>query len=664
MENHLYTQFIFLTDEDIDRLADFKLNDIPNMNSTHIKFGSSVLNCGTCGKKDCIGHRASLDFSCYIFHPFFESQIIDSFNNTCLFCGNEKPKIGDNRKKCITENCIGVFYGDYIIQKKKKIGIVRRHHTNDYYSPQEVKKILLRGNKIEHRYIIRKMLIPVLQIRSITNTEWLSQFARHIENIINIVRLSTKENRRNNVHNVHNIQLDIYNAYTKLTNIIFSEMLSKKEGLPRQAMIGKTQNKSGRFIITPNPYLQIDEIEIPYIFSRRILLKERVNRYNIKYILNHLEEYTYKNTYITIKKEDIVIGVELSRYIRDGDICFVNRPPTLTKLSIMALKIKIKKDKKDGTLSLHLSLMKPYNGDFDGDEMNIYMILEEDARAEAFILCSIDAILSDLTNHSLFEPSHGMAITLYQLSKENKTIDKKDMMQFQWSFNDSTPGVKTTYDLISLFFPESLNFLNDDFEIKNGRLIRGPIKSFHKIYKYLNPLQIKKILYQLGLLSIEIHHIFPLTLHIDDCLLNKDDKDRSKDIKREKNIDFLYWIDDTMNTHYPNSPILIMVNSKAKGTMVNIQQILCDIGEQYMGNEPIRDLYIDDNFMDGLKADDFFEHMKTAIRSIAVGSMETSQPGYLLRLITYVVNIDIELGFTNILGDKYHHIRFYLENEI
>lgn len=653
-----YTEFVFLTDEDIDRLADFKLNDVPQMNSNHIKFGASALNCGTCNKKDCMGHRASLDFGCAIFHPKFETEILNAFNNTCLFCGNEKPKFGENRKKCVTQDCKGVFYGDYTIQKKKKLGIIAHHnYSKDFYTPQNVKDILIKGNRIEHRYIIRKMLIPVLQIRSTTNTEWVPQFARYIQNIIDLVLISTNEKNRN-------VQLDIYSVYTKLINLIFSDMLSKKEGLPRQALIGKTQNKAGRFVVTPNPYLQIDEIEIPYTFSRHLLLNEIVNKYNINYILKNIQEYTYKNTYEPINKEDVIIGTELSRYLRNGDMIFVNRPPTLTKISILALKIKIKKNKLDGTISIHLSLTGPFKGDFDGDELSLFLPQNLDAIAEAIILCSVDAILLDSTNHSLFEPPHSMAITLYQLSKENKIINKRDMMQFQWSFETSICNLNTTYDLISLLFPNTLNVSNEDFEIKNGYLIRGPIKSFYRIYKYLSSSQIKDILYKLGLLSIEINRIFPLTLHFKDCILNKNHKSEFERIKINQNIDILYWIDKTMNNDYRNSPILTVVNSGAKGSMMNILQILGDIGKQYIGNEAIKDLYIDSNFMDGLNADHFFEHMKTANRSIAVSSMETSGPGHLSRLVSYIVDIDVEIGFTHILGDKYHYIRFYPKNEI
>ncbi len=62
-------------------------------------------------------------------------------------------------------------------------------------------------------------------------------------------------------------------------------------------------------------------------------------------------------------------GWIVHRYLQDGDILVLNRQPTLHKASMMALRVKIMDVK---TFKFNLACTKPYNADFDGDEMNAH----------------------------------------------------------------------------------------------------------------------------------------------------------------------------------------------------------------------------------------------------------------------------------------------------
>jgi len=669
----LNTSFKFIGDDEIALIGEFRLNDIPGLNLKDIKFGGSRAECGTCGEINCIGHPAYLDLGTYIFYPKFIKYILEAFNKTCISCGTRRTQ-SNKDKRCIEEGCEGVFHSDYIFQKTKKIGFYRANKSADFFfDAKSVKEILRKKNNREHKFIISRILIPVLEVRSMKNSDWSSPYAKYIEKIVGLVspdssnfsKTSKTSKITQNVseRNMDNVQLNIYNAFSDLCDFVYSDLLSKKEGMPRRIVLGKTRDRSARLVITPNPYLKINEIEIPYLVSRVILLNERVNRYNIDFILYNLENYTYKDTYIPVRREDIVIGMEFSRYLRDGDICFFNRPPTLSKLSIIVVVVKIKKKKSDGTFSMNIFLTTIFNADFDGDEMNTFFILREDAKAEAMTLCSVEAILSDSNNHHLFEPKQSVAYTLYELSIENKKIDAAKMMQYQWQIENCTPNLKTSYELLSLLFPSTLNFKSEDFIIEGGRLISGPIKKFHRIYKYMKPSEITTMLYKLGLLSILHNQYNPLTIHMKDLFLK--DEDRKEFQSEERTIsDMLHWIDQTMEERYANSPLLKMVKSGAKGTMMNILQILGSIGKQYLGKEAIENVFINSNFVEGLSANDYFEHMKTTNRSIALASMETAGPGYLQRLMTYTTNSDVVLSHMQILGDQERYIRYYpLKND-
>ena len=60
----------------------------------------------------------------------------------------------------------------------------------------------------------------------------------------------------------------------------------------------------------------------------------------------------------------------VERHIVDGDYVVFNRQPTLHRMSMMGHKIKIL---PYSSFRLNLSVTSPYNADFDGDEMNMFV---------------------------------------------------------------------------------------------------------------------------------------------------------------------------------------------------------------------------------------------------------------------------------------------------
>jgi hypothetical protein len=63
----------------------------------------------------------------------------------------------------------------------------------------------------------------------------------------------------------------------------------------------------------------------------------------------------------------LILGWVVHRPLQNGDYVLLNRQPTLHKASMLAMKIKIQKHK---TLRMNLAITKPFNADFDGDEMD------------------------------------------------------------------------------------------------------------------------------------------------------------------------------------------------------------------------------------------------------------------------------------------------------
>merc|ERR1711871_1424830 len=85
-------------------------------------------------------------------------------------------------------------------------------------------------------------------------------------------------------------------------------------------------------------------------------------------------KYADRNS-IKIEPGDIV-----HRHMLDGDAVLFNRQPTLHRMSMMCHIVKVME--KGDTFRLNVGCTKPYNADFDGDEMNLHMPQDEQAEIE------------------------------------------------------------------------------------------------------------------------------------------------------------------------------------------------------------------------------------------------------------------------------------------
>ena len=68
----------------------------------------------------------------------------------------------------------------------------------------------------------------------------------------------------------------------------------------------------------------------------------------------------------------------------DGDYILFNRQPTLHRMSMMCHIVKIMP--KGDTFRMNVGDTKPYNADFDGDEMNLHMPQDEESEIELKLL--------------------------------------------------------------------------------------------------------------------------------------------------------------------------------------------------------------------------------------------------------------------------------------
>jgi DNA-directed RNA polymerase beta' subunit len=219
------------------------------------------------------------------------------------------------------------------------------------------------------------------------------------------------------------------------------ERLAGKEGQLRNNMMGKRCNQTGRTVIGPDPTLKLGQLAVPPAMAEILTVPIRAAPFNI-HILQKLVDVGKANsllkpdgkTRINLKRFrrgtrllagdvihrkgheiEVATGRELvmegdqvkrageflkrlapanrsyklrlgwivERKLQDGDYVLLNRQPTLHKASMMAMQVVVRTGK---TLRMNLAITKPFNADFDGDEMNVHVPQSIESQAELVML--------------------------------------------------------------------------------------------------------------------------------------------------------------------------------------------------------------------------------------------------------------------------------------
>ena len=190
------------------------------------------------------------------------------------------------------------------------------------------------------------------------------------------------------------IEYDLKTAkYQYYANQIYDYVLkelSGKVGLIRSSMLAKIVEFSARSVIRVDPSIKPYEVKVS-----RDILKKLWSPYFL-YYLTSIREFDYDYCYDEIiannsfnsKKLNILFDEFLSwfynKFKKEKELlklAFVNRQPTLWRHGIPVLRL-IPEDNNYKTIGVSPLTVEPYNADFDGDNMAIYIIHSIDALKE------------------------------------------------------------------------------------------------------------------------------------------------------------------------------------------------------------------------------------------------------------------------------------------
>lgn len=289
------------------------------------------------------------------------------------------------------------------------------------------------------------------------------------------------------------------------------DRLNGKGGRMRGNLMAKRVDFSARSVITADPNISIRELGIPMKIAKNITKPVTVNRVNKAFLTKLVQNgpdvwpgakiLERKNgESITLKyldRKSIVLeeGDIVHRHMMDGDAILFNRQPTLHRMSMMCHIARIMK--RGDTFRMNVADTKPYNADFDGDEMNLHMPQDPESEAELKNLAAVPyQIISPGNNSSIIGIYQDSMLGCYRFTREKIDFTQKDAMNLLMMFKRVNPFVKdkksndriSNFEIMSQILPPiSLKVKNKQFngdteksdssnniiEIINGKYIRG-----------------------------------------------------------------------------------------------------------------------------------------------------------------------------------------------
>ncbi|ELZ37663.1 DNA-directed RNA polymerase subunit A' [Halorubrum tebenquichense DSM 14210] len=450
-----------------------------------------------------------------------------------------------------------------------------------------------------------------------------------------------------------------------------SQRLKGKEGRFRGSLSGKRVNFSARTVISPDPTLSLNEVGVPDRVAKEMTQTLNVTERNVdearQYVRNGPEAHPGANYVrrpdgrrlkVTEKNceelaEKVEPDWEVNRHLVDGDIVIFNRQPSLHRMSIMAHEVVVMPYK---TFRLNTVVCPPYNADFDGDEMNMHALQNEEARAEARVLMRVqEQILSPRFGGNIIGAIQDHISGTYLLTNSNPEFSETQALDLLRATRvDELPEADGVDDegqefwtgrtLFSELLPDDLDLsftssAGDDVVIEDGQLIRGTIDEdavgafggevVDTLTKEYGETRSRVFINEIASLAMRAIMNFGFSIGIDDESIPPEAEEQVDDAiesayDRVQELIATYeageleslpgrGVDETLemkimqtlgkardsageiaDQHFgDDNPAVVMARSGARGSMLNLTQMAGSVGQQAVRGERINRGYED-----------------------------------------------------------------------
>jgi DNA-directed RNA polymerase II subunit RPB1 len=482
-----------------------------------------------------------------------------------------------------------------------------------------------------------------------------------------------------------------------------------KTGRVRGNLMGKRVDFSARSVITPDANIELDELGVPEEIATNLTFPEIVNAFNrdrlISYVRNGPDTHPGAKS-VFLKQDNRVVNLRfvspdtidlregdiVHRHLIDGDAVLFNRQPSLHKASMMAHRVRVL---PYSTFRLNVSATRPYNADFDGDEMNMHVPQSIASATELRYLASLlRNIISPRTNSPIIQLFQDTMTGIFRISQPGVEVPEVIAMNILARIKRviARKGRNWTgAELISTAFP--MISLKSSVTIENGQLTSGILKKsacsnlIHVVYNDFSPERCGQLINDIQSVVTQFNLFTGFSVGTADLIANMETQQFVSDKLNEgrtavsKILSAVHGgmfanisgmsdgeeledrissalkavaanINDEVIKSLPkDNAIVQMVDSGSKGGPQNITQMVALLGQQLIEGKRVqytlqdRTLphfaryddgvesrgFVQNSFMNGLLPAEFFFHAQAGREGLIDTAVKTSDTGYIQR---------------------------------
>jgi len=482
-----------------------------------------------------------------------------------------------------------------------------------------------------------------------------------------------------------------------------------KTGRVRGNLMGKRVDFSARSVITPDANIDLDELGVPAEIAVNLTFPEIVNSYNrdrlTTYIRNGPDTHPGAKS-VFLKQDarmvnlrfvspdtiDIREGDVVHRHLIDGDIVLFNRQPSLHKASMMAHRVRVL---PYSTFRLNVSATRPYNADFDGDEMNMHVPQSIASATELRYLASLlRNIISPRTNSPIIQLFQDTMTGIFRITQSG--VEVPEVVAMNMLARLKRPFTRkgknwTGAELISTAFP--MVSMKTSVTIENGQLTSGVMyksecsKLIHMVYNDFSPDRCGQLINDIQSVVTQFNLFTGFSVGTADLIANLATQQFVNDKLSEGRTAVSKILSDVHGGIFANmsgssdgeeledrissalkdvaakinsevikslpkdNAIVQMVDSGSKGGPQNITQMVALLGQQLIEGKRVQPTlqdrtlphfaryddgvesrgFVQSSFMNGLLPAEFFFHAQAGREGLIDTAVKTSDTGYIQR---------------------------------
>ncbi|MDD2786254.1 MAG: DNA-directed RNA polymerase subunit beta' [Patescibacteria group bacterium] len=449
-----------------------------------------------------------------------------------------------------------------------------------------------------------------------------------------------------------------------------ADILKGKQGRFRQNLLGKRVDYSGRSVIVVGPNLKMHQCGLPKIMALELFRPFIIAQLIKREIVHNIRS---ANRYIEGDNAEVW---DILENIANNAVVLLNRAPTLHRLGIQGFQPVLIEGK---AIQIHPLVCSAFNADFDGDQMAVHVPLTEEAQWEAReIMLSTKNMLKPATGNPVTTPAQDIVWGVYYMTTmleteadtKIKTFGTTDeaIYTYQAGYITARDKIKvrlgkeqviteTTVGriLFSRLLPEGMPFVNerlgkkqigeiaqrciDQYGFQETAMLLDRMKEFGYRYITLSGFSygigdLPRIPEKDGIMEEASGRVLTIEDQYKEGLLTKRERYTQiikvwSDIQdRIKNLSKMA-LD-------PKGSLSAMIESGARGSVVQLMQVVGMKGLVTNPTGEIIELPIKSSFREGLDVLEYFISSHGTRKGLTDTALKTANAGYLTRRLVDV----------------------------